>query len=207
MPLLSQPSPILHSERRLRWAPILLNTRAVRGKDRGLDRYFGTRVLANIPASTDYPRRLGMQADRGTQLTENASVSLADGMHFVGDIDGFRIDTDADEGFGGAGCGPQPLRFLLFGIAGCTAMDVISILRKKRQRVSGLEVEARGSRVDEHPKVYGAIEVIYRVRGKDIDPGAVARAIELSETRYCPAVAMVGKAARIDSRYEIEEVD
>jgi putative redox protein len=144
--------------------------------------------------------------DRGQQV-ESASVNLDGGMHFVGDIDGFRVDTDADESFGGAGCGPQPLRFLLFGVAGCTAMDVISILRKKRQRVSGLEVEARGNRVDEHPKVYQAIEVIYRVKGKGIDPRAVERAIELSETRYCPAIAMVGKAAHIESRYEIEEAD
>ena len=99
------------------------------------------------------------------------------------------------------------MRFLLFGVAGCTAMDVISILRKKRQQVSGLEVEARGSRVDEHPKIYETIEVVYRVRGKVVDPKAVERAIELSETRYCPAIAMVGKAARIESRYEIEEAD
>ncbi len=147
-----------------------------------------------------------MRNDDGARLVENASVSLKSGMHFVGDIDGFRVDTDADEGFGGAGGGPQPLRFLLLATAACTAMDVISILRKKRQRVSGLEVEARGSRVDEHPKVYDAIEVIYRVRGKGVDPKALGRAIELSETRYCPVIAMVGQAARIESRYEIEEL-
>lgn len=163
--------------------------------------------LANPSARTNRPRRLGMRTDDRAQQVESGSVSLDGGMHFVGDIDGFRVDTDADEGFGGTGCGSQPLRFLLFGVAGCTAMDVISILRKKRQRVSGLEVETRGSRVDEHPKVYQAIEVIYRVKGKGIDPRAVERAIELSETRYCPAIAMVGKAAHIESRYEIEEAD
>ncbi len=148
-----------------------------------------------------------MRTDDEARRVENASVSLDNGMHFVGDIDGFRLDTDADEDFGGAGCGPQPLRLLLLGVTGCTAMDVISILRKKRQRVSGLEVEVRGSRVDEHPKVYDAIEVIYRVRGRGVDPRAVERAIELSETRYCPAIAMVGKAASIESHYEIEELD
>jgi putative redox protein len=113
-----------------------------------------------------------MQTDDKVQQAENASVNLENGTYFVGDIDGFRVDTDADEAFGGAGGGPQPLRFLLFGMVGCTAMDVISILRKKRQRVSGLKVEARGSRVDEHPKVYEAIEVNYRVRDKGIDPRA-----------------------------------
>ena len=148
-----------------------------------------------------------MQTDDKAQETDNVSVALADGMHFIGDIDGFRIDTDAGETYGGAGSGPQPLRLVLLGLAACTAVDVISILRKRRQRVSGLEVEARGSRVDEHPKVYDAIEVVYRVRGKGVDPKAVERAIELSETRYCPAMAMVGKAASINSQYEIEEVD
>ena len=146
-----------------------------------------------------------MRTDDTARDVENASVTLEGGMHFVGEVGGFRVDTDADESFGGAGCGPQPLRLLLLGVAGCTAMDVISILRKKRQRVSGLEVEARGSRVDDHPKVYGVIEIVYRVRGERVDPKAVERAIALSETRYCPAIAMVGQAARIESRYEIEE--
>ncbi len=86
-------------------------------------------------------------------------------------------------------------------------MDVISILRKKRQQVSGLEVEVRGSRVDEHPKVYDEIEIVYRVRGSGVDPKAVERAVELSETRYCPAIAMIGEATKVTNRYEIEEDD
>jgi hypothetical protein len=85
-------------------------------------------------------------------------------------------------------------------------MDVVSILRKKRQQVSGLEVEVQGGRVDEHPRVYDRIEIIYRVRGRGVESKAVERAIELSETRYCPAIAMLEKAAEITSRYEIEEV-
>ena len=144
-----------------------------------------------------------MNADK--RMVESASVALAEGMHFVGDIDGFRIDLDAEEGVGGRGAGTQPLRLLLLGMAGCTAMDVVSILRKKRQQVSDLEVEVRGSRVDEHPRVYDRIDVVYRVRGRGVDPKAVERAIELSEGRYCPAIAMVGEAADIRSRYEIEE--
>lgn len=136
---------------------------------------------------------------------EGVSVALAEGMHFVGEIDGFRMDLDAEEDVGGQGAGAQPLRLLLLGMAGCTAMDVISILRKKRQQVSGLEVEVRGSRVDEHPRVYDGIEVVYRVRGRAVDPKAVERAIELSETRYCPAIAMIGEVAKVTNRYEIEE--
>ena len=136
---------------------------------------------------------------------ESASVVLVEGMHLAGDVDGFRIDLDAEEEFGGRGAGTQPLRLLLLGIAGCTAMDVISILRKKRQQVSGLEVEVRGDRVEKHPKVYDQVEIIYRVRGEGVEPKAVERAIELSETRYCPAIAMLDKAAQVTSRYEIEE--
>ena len=136
---------------------------------------------------------------------ESASVALAEGMHFAGDTGGFRIDLDAGVDFGGWGAGTQPLRLLLLGVAGCTAMDVISILRKKRQHVSGLEVEARGDRVGEHPRVYDRVEIIYRVKGNGVDPRAVERAIELSETRYCPAIAMLEKATEITSRYEIEE--
>ena len=146
-----------------------------------------------------------MATDKKTADTESASVSLAKGMHFVGEIDGFSIDTDAKEEAGGVGAGPDPVRFLLLGLAGCTAMDVISILRKKRQEVVGLEVEVHGSRVDEHPKVYEQIEVIYRVEGKGVDAKALERAIELSETRYCPVMAMVSKTAKIVSRYEIEQ--
>jgi putative redox protein len=140
-----------------------------------------------------------------TQNIENASVALAEGMHFVGEIDGFRTDTDAREEAGDVGAGPEPLRLLLLSLASCTAMDVISILRKKRQEVTDLTVDVRGSRVDAHPRVYDRIEVIYRVRGKGVDAKALERAIELSETRYCPVIAMVSKAAGIRSRYEIEE--
>jgi putative redox protein len=146
-----------------------------------------------------------VEINQETQNIENASVALAEGMHFVGEIDGFRIDTDAREEAGGVGAGPEPLRLLLLSLASCTAMDVISILRKKRQEVTDLTVDVRGSRVDEHPRVYDRIEVIYRVRGKGVDAKALERAIELSETRYCPVIAMVSKAAGIRSRYEIEE--
>ena len=139
------------------------------------------------------------------QEPETASVTLADGMHFVGNIEGFCVDLDSDEGVGGLGAGPQPHRLLLLALAGCTAMDVISILRKKRQQVSGLSVEVQGSRADQHPRVYTRIEVLYRVQGRNVDPRAVARAIELSATRYCPVIAMLGRVAEVTTRYEVEE--
>ena len=146
-----------------------------------------------------------METANKDQELETASATLLSGMHFVGDIQGFRIDLDAEGTVGGTGAGPQPHRLLLQALAGCTAMDVISILRKKRQQVSGLKVEVQGIRADQHPKVYTQIDVLYQVRGKTVAPQAVERAIELSTTRYCPVMAMLGKVAEIHTRYDIEE--
>ena len=145
-----------------------------------------------------------METENKDQEPETASATLVEGMHFVGNIEGFRWDLDAS-GDVGVGAGPQPHRLLLLALAGCTGMDVISILRKKRQQVSGLSVEVQGSRADQHPRVYTRIEVLYRVRGQNVDPRAVARAIELSVTRYCPVIAMLGKVAEVTTSYAVEE--
>ncbi len=146
-----------------------------------------------------------MDTENANQQLETASVTLAEGMHFVGAIDSFRMDLDAEKYAGGVGAGPQPHSLLLLALAGCTAMDVISILRKKRQQVSSLNIEVHGRRADQHPKIYTQIEVLYRVRGKHVDPQAVARSIELSKTRYCPVMATLSKVAEVTTCYEIEE--
>ena len=102
-----------------------------------------------------------MGATHKDQERETASATLVSGMHFIGAIDDFRMDLDAEKSAGGVGTGPQPHRLLLQALAGCTAMDVISILRKKRQQISGLTVHVQGSRADQRPKVYTQIEVLY----------------------------------------------
>ena len=146
-----------------------------------------------------------MDTENQHEELESASATLVDGMHFAGAIDDDRIDLDAEESIGGVGFGPQPHRLLLLAMAGCTAMDVISILRKKRQEVSGLRVEVQGSRAEQHPRVYTRFEVLYRVRGTAIDPQAVERSIELSTTRYCPVINLLKRVAPVTTRYEIEE--
>jgi putative redox protein len=146
-----------------------------------------------------------VETENKGQEPETASATLAEDMHFIGNIEGFRWDLDAKEEAGGGGAGPQPPRLLLLATASCTAMDVISILRKKRQRVRGLNVVVQGRRAEQHPKVYTHINVLYQVRGNHIDPQAVERAIELSTTRYCPVIGMLGKVAKVTTRYEIEE--
>jgi putative redox protein len=92
---------------------------------------------------------------------------------------------------------------ILVGLAGCTAIDVITILQKKRQEVTSLEIEVEGDQADEFPKVYRQVNVVYRVGGKGLSEEAVARAIELSMTKYCPVNAMLRWGTRIDYRYEI----
>ena len=99
---------------------------------------------------------------------------------------------------------PSPMELLLISLGGCTGADVVSILEKKRQRVTSYEIEVRGERRSEHPRIYTSIEVVHRVRGFDVDPKAVAHAVELSETKYCSVSAMLSAAAKITSRYEIE---
>ncbi len=103
----------------------------------------------------------------------------------------------------GSDNGPKPIELLLTALAGCTAMDVLSILQKKREPLVGLEVYVEGVRAQEHPRVYTDIQVVYRVRG-NVNPEAVARAIELSENKYCGVSAMLRPTARITTRYEIE---
>jgi putative redox protein len=102
--------------------------------------------------------------------------------------------------------GPSPVQAVQAALGGCTAMDVISILRKKRQRVTGYEVEVLAERrMDQHPRILTRMEIIHRVRGRGISPAAVAEAIELSDTRYCAVHAMLEHAVAISSRYEITE--
>ncbi|MCS7251076.1 MAG: OsmC family protein [Anaerolineae bacterium] len=116
---------------------------------------------------------------------------------------GHAMILDAAPEMGGNNEGPRPMEVLLVALAGCTAMDVLSILRKKRQPLEGFAMEVRGERASEHPKVYTDIDVLYVVKG-NIDPQALVRAIELSVTKYCSVSAMLRKTAYIRYRYRIE---
>jgi putative redox protein len=135
-----------------------------------------------------------------------AQATLETGMRFVAEGgSGHRVTLDADEHGGGENAGFRPMEMLLVGLAGCTGMDVISILRKKRQDVTGYEVHVRGVRAEEHPMVFVEITVEHVVTGHRIQPEAVARAIELSEERYCGAGATLGKVAHLTHTYRIVE--
>lgn len=103
--------------------------------------------------------------------------------------------------------GASPMSLFLSAVAGCTAMDVLSIVQKKRQQIENLEIEIVGRRAETHPKVYTDVDITYIVYGKDIDPAAVERAIELSQTKYCSASnTFVEAGVNIKTHYEIREV-
>ena len=133
-------------------------------------------------------------------------VVLQEGMHFSGTTDaGMEIQLDAKQGVGGEGKGFVPMELMAISMAGCTAMDVISILRKKRQDVTDFEVRVDALRADEHPKVFTSATIEYLVTGHNVDEKAVVRAIELTSERYCPAQAMLGQIMPIDLHYQIFE--
>jgi putative redox protein len=116
---------------------------------------------------------------------------------------GHVVMMDGGPDVGGEDAGARPYDLLLVGLAGCTGMDVISILRKKRQRVTGFWIDVDGQRSSEHPKVYTQIAVHYHVQGTGIDPAAVERAIQLSETTYCSAIASLRASATVSSAFTI----
>jgi putative redox protein len=127
-------------------------------------------------------------------------------MAFTGSSDSsYLIPLDAKKRAGGHEMGFQPLQLFAIGLVGCTGMDVISILQKKRQEVTEFEVSAHIERAEEHPRVFTKIVIEYKVTGKAIDQQAVERAVELSETRHCPAQAMLEKAAEISHKITILE--
>ncbi|PID85256.1 MAG: osmotically inducible protein OsmC [Chloroflexi bacterium] len=135
-----------------------------------------------------------------------AKVTWHDGLYFTGVADsGHEVILDGAPKVGGSDKGSRPLELMLMSLAGCTGMDVISILRKKRQDVTGFAVRVHADQADSHPHVYTDVTVEYIVTGHNIDPQAVERAIELSENAYCPAQAMLVKATPIKHVYQIIE--
>ncbi|MGQ9488397.1 MAG: OsmC family protein [Armatimonadota bacterium] len=115
------------------------------------------------------------------------------------------IDVSPDGGGRGEGIGAMEL--MLHALAGCTGVDVVSILEKKRQPLKGLEIRVKGERRKEYPRVYTYIEVEYIFKGKGLDPKAVEQAIKLSQNKYCSVEATLAAFAQIQTSYRIIEED
>ncbi len=127
-------------------------------------------------------------------------------MTFTGSADtGFTVPLGAKAEVGGDEDGFRPIELIATGLAGCTSMDVISILQKKRQDVIAFEVQVEADRAEEHPRVFTNAVIEYHISGHGVDEAAVVRAIELSATRYCPAQAMFDEVFPITLKYYIYE--
>jgi putative redox protein len=134
----------------------------------------------------------------------DTKVIWKNGMSFTGSAEsGFEVPLGTDPELGGADDGFRPLELMGVSLAGCTAMDVISILKKKQQAVTGFEVKVHANRATEHPKVFTHVVITYQVTGSNVDEVAVLRAIDLSAKKYCPAQAMLAKVVPMDLAYEI----
>lgn len=136
----------------------------------------------------------------------HAKVTWKHGLSFDGQAEsGFVVPLGAEASVGGENDGFRPMELMAISLAGCTAMDVISILQKKRQQVTGFEVRVETERAEEHPRVFTRAVITYEVAGQGLDEAALLRAIELSASRYCPAQAMLGKVFPIELRYVLYE--
>ena len=134
----------------------------------------------------------------------NISVNWVDGMLMVGKShSGHSITMDGPPEIGGENLGVRPMEMLLLGVAGCTMIDVVTTLKKMRQDLTNCETKLSAERAEEHPKVFTNIHIQFTVKGQDLDPKKVEKAITLSAEKYCSASIMLGKTASITHDFEI----
>ncbi|MGD0883536.1 MAG: OsmC family protein [Thermodesulfovibrionales bacterium] len=135
-----------------------------------------------------------------------ARVKYVDGLRFVGEASsGHALVMDADAAFGGKNTAVRPTELLLIGLGGCSGMDVVSILKKKKQDIRGLEIAIRGERAESHPRKFTDITIEFIVSGRNISGEAVQRAVDLSMEKYCSVKATLEGCAKITFSYRIVE--
>lgn len=118
-------------------------------------------------------------------MKETINVKWLDNMGFEADVKGAKIIIDANEEVGGKGLGPQPKPLMMVSIAGCTGMDVVSILKKMRVELDDFNIKVEGELTEEHPKHYTKMNIIYEFTGKNLPMNKIEKAVNLSQERYC----------------------
>ncbi|MCU0840409.1 MAG: OsmC family protein [Thiobacillaceae bacterium] len=135
-----------------------------------------------------------------------ARVKWVEDVCFMGEAgSGHALVMDGSPDIGGRNLGPRPMEMLLLGAGGCTSVDVVMILKKSRQAVTGCEVSVEAERADDHPKVFTKIHMHFTVRGRNLKAETVERAIQLSAEKYCSATIMLGRTAAVTHDFEIVE--
>ena len=133
-------------------------------------------------------------------------ITYTSGLQFVAEADsGHAVIMDGEEKFGGRNSGARPMELLLMGIGGCSGMDIVSILKKKKERLTGLDIHVSGTMAEEYPHKYTQIDIEYVVRGRGLSDAAVKRAIQLSMDKYCSVKATLEGVAKIGFSYKIVE--
>jgi len=135
-----------------------------------------------------------------------ARVQWLDGRAFVGESgSGHALVMDGSPESGGRNIGVRPMELMLLGLGGCTAFDIVMILERMREKVTGLDISLEGERATEDPKVFTHVKLVYKITGRKLKPANVERAVKLSEEKYCSASAMFGMTAKIEHSFEILE--
>ena len=138
-------------------------------------------------------------------MPNQVTLRLEDGLRFVAETgSGFQVHLDSRSDIESM-TAPSPMELQLVALGGCTAMDVISILRKMREDVTAYDVRLAGERAEEHPRVYTAVTIEHQLRGNSLDRDRVHRAIQLTMTRYCPVFAMLYPTVQIREVFTIED--
>ena len=139
-------------------------------------------------------------------MTVTARIAWVDNALFVGESgSGHTVTMDGSPDVGGRNLAARPMEMVLIGMGGCTAIDVVSMLKKQRQDIRDVVVELAAERAENPPKVFTQVKVIYRVRGKGLNRALVERAVSLSEEKYCSATAMVRQTATVTHEVVLEE--
>ncbi len=137
-------------------------------------------------------------------MKDSIQIDWKEGMAFEANVDGHKLVIDAKEEHGGTGLGPRPKPLMMVALAGCTGMDVVSVLKKMRVDFEGLSIRIEGELTDEHPKHFTGMNIIYEFKGHNLPMEKLQKAIELSQERYCGVSASYKKAMQIT--YEIKIV-
>ena len=140
-------------------------------------------------------------------MSTTAKIIWVDGALLVAEGgSGHTITMDGAAEIGGHNLASRPMEVLLMGMGGCTAIDVVSMLKKQRQDIEGVEVSLVAERAEDHPKVYTSVKLVYTVRGRNLNKALVERAVSLSDEKYCSATAMVKKSAAVTNEVVLVEV-
>ncbi|HEY6866348.1 MAG TPA: OsmC family protein [Candidatus Eisenbacteria bacterium] len=140
-----------------------------------------------------------MSGERHEEVSLELATIEGTGLRFQGHSGPYTVTLDS----GAAAQAPNPVRMMMLALGACTGMDVISILRKRRQVVTGYEIAVSGTRKADHPRIFVTLEVVHRVRGQGLEAAVVEEAVRLSATKYCTVSAQIGSTVAITHRVEI----